>query len=213
MKPRPSPTFCPEMRAAILAGRKTMTRRVMIPQPTRQASDWSMDLEPGDVYIDVFRRVWRTAESHGRNARDAGELSKREIVGRYGGPGDVWYLREPLKRADKGMVVYLDDGCPVMVDEESRAWTWKRPTLAAMYMPAWAARHFLRVTAVPVERLQDITEADVRAEGIESNGANPLKQLRDFALLWDRLNAERKHPWSANDWVWCYNFERTEAPK
>ena len=101
------------------------------------------------------------------------------------------------------------------------------PWRPSIHMPKEAARLFLRVTDVRVERLQDIKNADLRAEGIpipflpqELNsqfnrlGAiNDCKQAREeFMSLWDSLNAARGYGWTSNPWVWVYTFERTEKP-
>ncbi|CDX01268.1 Hypothetical protein DPCES_1381 [Desulfitobacterium hafniense] len=94
------------------------------------------------------------------------------------------------------------------------------------HMPRKAARIFLRVTNVRVERLQDIIEDDAMAEGIswldeacyENNGWHPTYYdpdsgghpvFRDgFKKLWDSLNAKRGYGWDTNPWVWVIEFER-----
>ena len=71
-------------------------------------------------------------------------------------------------------------------------------------MPRAAARIFLRVTDVRVERLQEITDTDAHAEGMDSP-SYPIIQYKD---LWDDLNAKRGCGWDSNPWVWVYAFER-----
>lgn len=88
-----------------------------------------------------------------------------------------------------------------------------------MFMPRWASRITLEVTAVRIERLQDISEADAIAEGIVPTWPDgvPIKHdgSSDFCRklyrdLWDSLNAERGHGWSVNPWVWVVEFKRIE---
>jgi hypothetical protein len=85
-------------------------------------------------------------------------------------------------------------------------------------MPREAARIFLRVKTVRVERLQDITPKDAWDEGCRIGNSFPWEehipelqqQCRDilFIQLWDSLNAKRGYGWDANPWVWVYEFEK-----
>jgi hypothetical protein len=82
-------------------------------------------------------------------------------------------------------------------------------------MPRWASRITLEVTAARVERLQEITEDDARAEGCEREwrqATHPCHTSRQpFAELWDRINAERGFGWSVNPFVWVVSFKLQEA--
>lgn len=84
-------------------------------------------------------------------------------------------------------------------------------------MPRWASRLTLEVTGVRVERLQDISKADARAEGIERmvlGGENKWKnytsggfnqwETGSFRTLWELLNGYES--WEANPWVWVIEF-------
>lgn len=89
-------------------------------------------------------------------------------------------------------------------------------------MPRWASRILLEITDVRVERLNDISEEDARAEGIIDGGclncgepepcgcANPEPDATDaFAYLWQSIYGQEN--WNANPWVWVIEFNRIEG--
>jgi len=88
----------------------------------------------------------------------------------------------------------------------------KRPSI---HMPKWAARTWLRLLDVRVERVRDISEEDARAEGalgqsyIDAEAKEPLGILA-FKVLWETLNAKRGFGWDVNPWVWALTFRRVE---
>lgn len=89
----------------------------------------------------------------------------------------------------------------------------------SIHMPKEAARIFLRVTDVRVERLQDITPEQIIAEGITEFDSELLELLEEhyeipFAFLWDKTIPKKdfeKYRWQANPWVWVVEFERVMA--
>lgn len=94
--------------------------------------------------------------------------------------------------------------------------TPKGPNRPGIHMPRWASRLTLHVTDVRVQRLQEISEADALAEGVECDSDGwrdyqfPATQCChrakiSFATLWDSLNAERA-PWARNPWVIAVTF-------
>ena len=101
---------------------------------------------------------------------------------------------------------------------------WRTP----MFMPAWAARYFIQITDVRAERLQEITDNDIRDEGTPSTGivpvhtamlmtgTNNLDELQHslsracFAELWDSINPD--YPWKSNPWNIRYAFKSVERP-
>lgn len=99
----------------------------------------------------------------------------------------------------------LSDPENVAVDGRAADRRW-RPSI---HMPRWASRLTLQVTDIRVERLQDISPKDARAEGISlRHGVEVL--LRDFRALWDSINEARGYGWDANPWVWVVSFQRAD---
>lgn len=196
MRTLPSPLFKPELRQVNRDGHKTMTRRVI--RGLGVFVETQTDMAPPQLDGDMW--VW----PDGTSAKSP-----------HGGPDDVWYMREPLMLGMKGESLYLDDGnYAYKWDEQpirSPQWLYKHNTLSSMYMPRWAARTFLLITDVRVERLQAMPAGDAAREGIATNPCNPDKQLRDFALLWNSINAKRGFPWESNPWVWVYAYRLATA--
>ncbi len=136
--------------------------------------------------------------------------------------GDILWVRETWCK--NGETYLYKAGCPHLQDN---MWIKWRPSI---FMPKEACRIKLRVTNVRVERLQDITEEDAIAEGINwldeacysNNGWTPTfydpdsggsPVFRDgFTALWDSINAKRGYGWDTNPWVWVIEFERVEKP-
>lgn len=203
--------FSGEMVWALLAGRKTQTRRVVKDQ---DMPDEVYDLIPGDMHRCPYgqpgdllwvRESWRT--DRGIDHEKPSNLVNAPI--RMEADGSTWrpkMLREPGKL---------------------------RPSI---YMPRWASRLTLRITDIRVARVQDISESDARAEGChghpedfdgapwcpacrgtgwvacapdgtETECGCVLGGRKEFRLLWDSINAKRGHGWDVNPWVWAINFE------
>ena len=123
-------------------------------------------------------------------------------------PGDVLWVHEMWAQVNESVGMGLKTKKIIYranySDIEAEGWKW-RPSI---HMPREAARIFLRVTSVRVERLHGMTEDDVRCEGFENPG--------DFIRLWDNTikPADReRYGWAANPWVWVIKFERCEKPE
>jgi hypothetical protein len=117
----------------------------------------------------------------------------------YGKPGDLLWVRETWgieKRKEKRIVfkARMND-YPIQDDR------W-RPSI---HMPKDAARIWLKLTEVRVERLQDITEKDAIAEGIEDESPYFYNPKYSFISLWESINGEGS--FYQNPWVWVLTFE------
>ena len=126
--------------------------------------------------------------------------------------GDILYVRETWKKAPNGYYYYED---------------WQRNDIAdvtkwkpSIHMPKEAARIWLKVTGVRMERLQEITEVGIQKEGVEVDPkecAGKFDFISELFLLFQRLwNSTIKksdidrYGWDANPWVWVIEFERCE---
>lgn len=125
----------------------------------------------------------------------------------YGQPGDRLWVREACMVCDIGIeqhVAYRADGEP---DE-----SWLRPLRwrPSIHMPRWASRITLEVTGVRVERLQDISDADAKAEGAPMSWASAQYRggtwRQGFSDLWRQINGPDS--WDANPFVWVVSFKR-----
>jgi hypothetical protein len=203
MKEKPILMSAPMVRA-ILENRKSQTRRVVKPQPSRAG------LRLIDDPITTLY-TWKDDSRAGGPER----YSYRDCT--YGKPGGRLWVREtwavpssdPLcgRIFDKKEVAYAADA--PLVDIESPAIRW-RPSI---HMPRWASRITLEVTDIRVERVQDISAVDALAEGV---GGDVDSSQVLFASLWDRINGKPRKDgvdisWAANPFVWVVEFRKTEA--
>lgn len=212
MADRPILMSAPMVRA-ILAGAKTQTRRLVKGAP----DDWA-PMQP-EVYSPTV--VDRHGEElPGPDAFGAGNEDGSDWVRcPYGQPGDRLWVRETHMDLGACYLYRADDSA-----EQERALVapgqrW-RP---AIHMPRAASRITLEITAVRVERLRDISEADARAEGIsefvggwwcEHDDAEQIAGMtpqEGYAHLWERINGAGS--WAENPWVWVVTFQRAgQAP-
>ena len=192
---------------AILAGRKTQTRRVVKP---REYARLGLAL-------------------HGIAARIAPDVPAAPIhvepgVCRYGAPGDRLWVREafahlyredcdgcdvPDGRCEHAYVEYRADtgasrpGGWDAAPDDAEAVRWRSP----IFMPRWASRLTLEVVGIRVERVAAITEEDAAAEGCSGSPmATPREQ---YEALWDEINGGRAGgSWKDDPWVFAVEFRR-----
>lgn len=241
MKERPI-LFCGEMVRAILEERKTQTRRVLKTQPEFPFGVSKIVLVPDPWHNEAFAGT--TAAGMGntgpRKLQWHCEAFAGNLVARwdgncpYGQPGDRLWVREAFGYAPASLPE--EHAVSYRVDHKCNGWQpmrfdWPQLTVwrPSIHMPRWASRITLEIESVRVERVQDITEADAKAEGVECpragakcsgyiptcgpdepadcvciDGYVPLYQE-----LWDSINS-KTHPWSANPWVWVLTFHRVK---
>lgn len=205
--------FNTEMVRAILDGRKTCTRRVIkLPEnmdgvPVGKSGDCNNPL--GFMYPGCIKRPPYQ-------------------------PGDILYVREtwcalPVNEAGhmRGHSIYY-----YRADGDLRPEGWRGKWRPSIHMPKEAARIWLKVTDVRVERLQDITPKGAESEGVgnlfyddigygEKNYGTEVDTeygiaKEQFAWLWESTIKKSdldRYGWDANPWVWVIEFERCEKPE
>jgi len=230
--------FSGAMVRAILKGRKTVTRRLL-----KGSTEFKGPYNP--AYLEAHRDSagWATICPYGV---PGDRLWVRET---WGYRGAAWNNQRPDRheveiayRADDSRRTFIRQGTwgewdaglpkqhPPPAPEhdgdfdaiEARnnyfSWWWKswRPSL---HMPRWASRLTLEVVSVRVERLQEISEEDAKAEGVMLDGMCPPGFLDGrnldpshtyrgaFACLWDSINRKRAS-WESNPWAWRVEFKR-----
>lgn len=204
MKALPIP-FTGEMVRAILAGRKTQTRRLIV------ADRHSLDAL---AHYDGWTWNGGIDGVGGASIPLHGGTFSIPLRCHYGGVGRRLYVKEAItcittnvKVGDPARAVYEADGSPAPLD----TWPWKVWKLPGMYMPYRLRRIELEVTDVRLERPRSISEADAMAEGVErdmSPSDDPTYKSA-FAVLWERINGKRQ-PWASNRPVWVLTFKRVE---
>lgn len=214
--------FNAEMVRAILAGRKTQTRRPIKWKQTRfteigEREDgskwpWSEDAEHAFDFWhpcpfgSVGDRIWVRETFQG-------PLFDFDLMDSY--------CKDSTPFEKSEFCVYKADGVPApeFYDADDELHCCWRPSI---HMPRWASRILLEITDVRVERLNAISEEDARAEGIIDGGclncgepepcgcANPDPDATDaFAYLWQSIYGQEN--WNANPWVWVISFKRIEG--
>ena len=196
--------FTGESVGAILGDRKTQTRRTVNGQSRaweflgleryqiktktdKNGAEWPKEL------LGLYASFYHTAEGFHTLAKSPHDV------------GDTVYVKEAWRKIPPGFPVYeyRADGHP------ESCIPWRSP----MHMPREAARVWLRITDVRVERLRDISEGDAIAEGCEKirrvgDGTVAAFARNGFAALWDEINGKRGGcSWEDNPWVWCFAFE------
>lgn len=227
--------FNTEMVKAILEGRKSCTRR-LVKTRRKDACGFYVTRRKAD---GLFAGIYEYDENE--------SMFDNQLEPPYQ-PGDIMYVRETWDRFEcwncdgdergncpkepKKSVLDKTCGCYMYraTDEISGDAKWH----PSIHMPKEAARIFLRVTNVRVERLQDITEEQACMEGTdpwdeacyENNGWHPTfsdpdsggdpNMIEGFHKLWNSTIKKTdldRNGWNANPWVWVIEFEKCEKPE
>lgn len=247
MKERPILFSAPMVRA-ILAGQKTQTRRIVKPQPVIEGGQFSWKTTGWSVIgpAKSAREIGRIGICTGGMMTGMPDLCPYGYPGDSEEPGDRLWVRETWRHTastlEEARAITEDITSGTAVDwratyidrlmtelgfsredaemaDDFENW---RPSI---HMPRWASRILLEIVSVRAEPLQDISEADCWAEGIEEvmhdfdelgqaqmakrlgcciDDAKPL-----YAQLWESINGAGS--WDANPWVWVVEFKRVEV--
>lgn len=200
--------FSGPMVRALLDGTKTQTRRVIKRQPWASCSiEEGYEGESPFVYSAL----------HGAGPGHDVDESRTPCVCPYGQPGDKLWVRETWSTH-----AFLDDVPPSLLTTRSLHY-WADGHVrtgkvrSSIHMPRWASRILLEITCVRVERLQDISEADARAEGVTIEERHTVgycageflpPSIRAYRELWEAINGPQS--WDANPWVWVVDFRRID---
>lgn len=184
--------FSAPMIRALLEGRKTQTRRIIKPQPDPDGLAKFIDK---DYWVDTSERKYKLPNV-----------------------GDRLYVREncaAFERTDgtNGVKFPANDAFLKIANTPEAALKWvklygyrgeKGAKVPSIHCPRWASRLTLVVTKVRVQKVQDISEDDAVAEGIErlQGGATSA-----FWVLWDSLNEKRGFGWQTDPWVVALTFD------
>lgn len=196
--------FNTDMVRAILDGRKTVTRQAVKPQPQGY-------FEVNDNPLYIYDMSFGNGRIYPPYQQD-----------------DIMYVKETWhkykKRIGKGKSCYMAEfyGYKASIaNSEDSDERW-RPSI---HMPKEAVRIWLKVIGVRVERLQDITEKQAKAEGFgpvmstkDSSFYTPWQgpPVENFKYFWNYTIKKKDLPlygWNANPWVWVIEFERCEKPE
>ena len=204
---------------ALLDGRKTQTRRAVKLPHQNPLGKWEA-LQVGGTKgglnalgqsIPLQDAIWHTRTG------DA-------LLCPYGQPGDRLWVREsfchiydnnkPPAKRELEDVAYMADN----IQPDPYAYGPWKPSI---HMPRWASRITLQITGVRVQHLQDISEQDAIAEGIEKtphglwslygqvDSDGTYSPTSSFCALWGSLNGPES--WDANPWVWVIEIQRLET--
>lgn len=192
--------FSAPMIQAILAGRKYQTRRI------------AKGITEETCYVGL--------EGHSSFIPVHDDGKETPIRCPYGVPGDRLWVREnfclgrdmtdtPIMATEPNMgeFIAMHPDAP----EGSKSWCLQWKNKPSIHMPRWASRITLEITGVRVERLQEITEADAVAEGIEmpdggKDSPGWWSYVKEYEFLWNRINGEGS--WDDNPFVWVLEFRR-----
>lgn len=210
MKERPI-IFNADMVRAVLDGRKTQTRRIMKVQPESNQLGL-LRITASTNRSDTGKYHWAESNATGNHVRS------KLFACPYGAVGDRLWVRETWAEAGgsapelqlyrANYPAHVPSKYENVPPPESIRW---RPSI---HMPRWASRITLEITGVRVERLQNISQEDAKAEGCwyGRGGGEPdfaVSPADHFPTLWASIYGEES--WKADPWVWVIEFKRVEV--
>lgn len=190
----------------ILAKRKTQTRRIVKPQPPENCCELD----------NVGDNEWETLHYVAMGRDQRGHIGYIKCP--FGQPGDRLWVRETIQINGYLDLYYATDNKAVMA-EPPYEWSYRggewKGLMPCIHMPRWASRLLLEITSIRIERIQDISEDDAKAEGANSVWMGPdafdnlmpgRNSYREgFYPLWNETYGEGV--WERNDWVWVIEFK------
>lgn len=193
--------FEPRLAQKVSEGVKTQTRRLLKPQPKSPLGE-----------ITSFHELQDGWHGYVSGFRSAGPIKLPFRV------GDLLYVREtwaydlydPDQPGKTQNILYRGAFTPGSAPDTATTWT------PSIHMPKWAARTWLEVTSVRVERVQEITHEEAKAEETEWPGKMALREKPlsmaqlAFSYYW---NSRYPGSWDRNDFVGVYGFRKVEAQK
>lgn len=231
-----SVVFSAPMVRAIIDGSKTQTRRAMNPQPEfsqhyeykgkllyeceNRTWCWKNHISPNSWYeIDWLTKFAPYQPGCILHVMEAWAIYDLTCDPKYlSNKNEAWFYEKSYEKHMIDHVVYKAD-----YDDGFMKNAWRSP----IKMPSEAVRIFLRITDVGIERLQEISEADVISEGIipkqdveckkknfVRNFHNPDNRnwiddyIGSYESLWNSINTQSGYIWDSNPWVFVYTFER-----
>lgn len=197
--------FNTEMVRAILEGRKSCTRRIC-----KDANECTV---PDMEFYNADKRTYAV-----HNFADKEQMEQLSTAERTCPicPGDILYVQETWMDY-AGLTMYKADCDIYRLDSLNFAGFGWKPSI---HMPKEAARIWLKVTDVRVERLQEITPQGAWKEGARCSCLHPVPDCAGnktaFVNIWNstikKSNLDR-YGWDASPWVWVIEFERCEKPE
>lgn len=186
--------FKPDMIKAIVEGRKTQTRRVI--------KELSPDFDWEAIDAGLPLRMFKDGIGGCIFLQPRYQVSEVVYI------KEAWAVKSftpNYEEENQLLIRYKSDYAQRWITVNYETWAkysqqkyfcWKSP----LFMPAWAARYFIRILDVRPERLQEISPEGMKAEGLPSGIPSP-----SFANTWDSINPN--YPFESNPWVWRYEFE------
>lgn len=212
MKERPI-LFSALMVRALRAGLKTQTRRLLNPQPNNPevfgvSPIWGQGARRGSARFEIHAAF-----------NDGGKRVDRWLPCPYGAAADRLWVKETWrteKKYDRRKPSRLPAGARIWFEADGPAPAWAGRLRPSIFMRKWMSRIRLAISGIRVERLQEISEADAKAEGAAHRIAPggdlagafdqrvPIGFRNHFRDLWESINGAGS--WGTNPWVWVVEF-------
>lgn len=232
--------FSPEMALALREGRKSETRRVV--KEAKYSSNWEFE----EWESGAARLQWLGA----LRAEQEPELRHQRFKPKYN-VGDVCFVQEAWAKVPR-TAFWHDQSIPHVeyIDETGFAWwsvfkdDWDRSPLSwksPRFMPAWAARTFVEITSVRVERVRDISIHAALLEGLrcpdcgytsidagfhmdhgicvnswlkraKAGSEEDHSLIASFRELWNRLHPKAPYRFEDDPWVWVHGLKEVPRP-